>query len=150
MTVTENTSVLGQYIKNLIDTNKVTLGVKQVLYGNQNDIPFSPTVVVTPGIKRRELRGVSAPGGRTFNVMNVFVTIMTSKVGDENTERLKTDQLAEAVEKLLHQDTTMGGLLIHGFVQEWTPTEAFFQQTQGQFRTVRMTFVGTSETYLSQ
>lgn len=150
LSITDNTSVLAGYIRDLIEANKVSLGIKQVLFGNQNDIPYTPTVVVTPGIKRRELRGVAAPGGRTINRMQVFVLVMTSKVGDEATERMNVDKLSEAVEKLLHTDVQMGGLIIHGFVNNWTPTETFFQQTQGQFRTVRMTYEGMSETYLSQ
>lgn len=149
-TVTENTSVLAQYIKTKLEANKTSLGLNMILYGNHNDIPKTPCAVVTPGIKRRELRGVAGPGGRTFNVMNVFVMIFTDKVGDETTYRLEIDQLSEKIEKLLHQDVQMGGLLIHGFVQEWNPSEVFLPVSQGSFRTVRMTFVGTSETYLSQ
>lgn len=145
---TEFSSVLAQAIQAKLTTNKQSLGLADILFGNQQQIPRSPTVVVNPGLKRRELRGVAAPGGRTFNTMIVYVDVHLSKVGDEATERLASHQLAEAIEKVLHADTTMGGIIIHGFVTDSSPGDSFFQ-LGGEFRTVRLTYVGTSETYLS-
>lgn len=131
-------------IKNKLIASELAV---DVLYGRQEQIPRSPTFVVTPGPKRRDLAGVSAPGGRTMNFLTVFIDVHTSKVGDEETERLAVDQLAEAAEVVLHSDVTMGGIIIHGFVNEWNPGETHNQG--GEFRSVRMTYVGITKTYLS-
>ena len=146
-TITDNSTVLAQAIMAKIVANQQTLKVRDVLYGEQIMIPRSPTVVVLLGTKTRILAGVSAPGGRTENDMTVLIDIHSMKVGDEATERLAMDQLAESVEKLLHADTQMGGLLIHGFVTEYIPGETVLQN--GEFRTVRLTYIGRSKTYLT-
>ncbi len=144
---TDNVTVVAVALYNLINANKGSLGINIVLFGNQNMIPSSPAVVVNPGTKRRDLAGVSAPGGRVMNEMSVFIDVHSSKVGDEFAERLAVDQLAEAVEVKIHSDVTLGGILIHGFVNEWDPGETFIQGSA--FRTVRMTFIGKTKTYLS-
>lgn len=147
MSNTDMATILALAIQTKILDNKSSLGLQDVLYGNQVNIPRTPTAVVNPGIKRRTLRGVSAPGGRTWNDITVFVIVHNSKVGNEDEERLLVDRLAESIETLLHKDTTMGGILVHGFVHEWNPGETTLQG--GEFRTVRMTYIGTTETYLS-
>lgn len=144
---TDRTTVLAQALQAIVAANKDSLGILDVLYGNHNNIPRTPSVIIVPGTKKRELRGVAAPGGRVFNTMTVYVDIRFSKVGSEEAVRLELDQTAENIEHLIHQDTTVGGLLIHGFFTDWNPGEVFSQG--GEFRSVRMTFVGGSETYLS-
>ena len=145
---TDLTSVLAQYIYNFLLTEKGDLGLNDVFYGNHNNIPQDNIVVVIPGPKIRELWGVSAPGGRVKNEMSIYIDVMTQKVLiGETAGRLATDQLAEVVERRIHQDTTMGGRIIHGFVNRWDPGQDFIQQSE--FRVVRMTFTGESRTYLS-
>lgn len=149
MTHTDLGTVVSKAIFDLIKNNVGSLGLRDVLFGNQTMIPLSPTVVVITGPKHRELSGASAPGGRTMNSMTVYIDVHTSKVGDEATERMAVDKLAEAVETLLHADVTLGGILIHGFVNDWDPGETGLI-SGSQFRTVRMTYIGTTKTYLSQ
>lgn len=144
---TDLATVLAEYIQNLIIDSKTALGLKEVYFGDQLNIPVTPVGVVMPGTKRRELAGVSGPGGRTLNALTVYIDILSSRVAPQETASKELFQLAEAVESFLHIDVTMGGLVIHGFVQEWDPGIAFMQN--GQFRMVRMTWVGQSKTYLS-
>jgi len=141
---TDRTTVLALAIKNKLLATEL---FQDVLYGRHEQIPRSPTAVVTPAPKRRDLAGVSAPGGRTMNFMTIFIDIHSMKVGDEETERLALDQLAESAEAALHADVTMGGIIIHGFVHEWNPGETHNQG--GEFRTVRLTYIGETKTYLS-
>lgn len=143
---TDLTSVLAQYMYNLINSNMASLGLKIVLYGDQTNIPLNPAVVVTPGVKRRDLAGVSAPGGRTLNTLSVYVDVLSSKVAPQTDASIELDKLADSIEKFLHTDVQMGGLVIHGFVNEWDPGTAYMQN--GQFRMVRMAWVGISKTYL--
>ena len=109
-------------------------------------IPDSPAAVVIPAPKRRTLVGVQGPAGRTDNQMAVFIDIHNSKVGNEDEERLKVDQISEDVEFLLNTEPTMGGILIYGFVTDWDPGVSNF--TNGEYRSVRMTYVGHSRLLL--
>lgn len=147
MSHTDSTATLAKAIYALLSDNADSLKLNDVAYGNHLNLPRSPTAVVVPGPKRRELQGVSAPGGRTRNYMTVYVDVHSSKVGSETEQRMALDELGTQIEALIHQDTTVGGIIIHGFVETWDPGETFIQG--GQFRSVRMTFVGQTVTYLS-
>lgn len=147
MTHTDKGTVLAQYILSLIETNKVVLGIDTTLYGDQDKITPGITAVVQMGVKDRQLKGVVMPGGRTENDMTVLITIYNNKTGSEATERLLVDQVSEAVETLLHHNTTMGGLIIHGYVRRMDPGIKF--KAGSMFRATQMTFVGQSKTNLS-
>lgn len=142
------TTVMAQKIVDTLRLQVLTLGAAEVLYGDHNMIAKSPAIVVVPGVKTRELAGVSAPGGRTDNYMTVFIDVHTEDVGSgEQVARMQLDQLAERVEAAIHADTTLGGLIIHGFVNRWDPGTT--RIANSMWRTVRMTYVGRSKTYLS-
>lgn len=147
MAHTDKDEVVAQAIETLLTTNKVALLLDDVLYGNQNMIPHASAAVVTALGKRRQLAGVSAPGGRVLNQLMVSVDLHWSKVGDEETERKAADARGTAVETLIHSDTTLGGIIIHGFITQVDRGETQF--SNGMFRSVRMIFEGQSKTYLS-
>jgi len=146
---TDKVTVVAVAIKNLILANKSTLGLADVFFGQHNMIPRSPTAVVMSGTKRRELAGVSAPGGRTMNYLPVFIDVHSSRVGTESEEekQLVLENIADSIEFLLHQDPTLGGIIIHGFVQSSDPGITFIGNSQ--FNTVRLAFEGKTKTYLS-
>ena len=147
---TDRTTLLAQHIVSLLESNKNTFDfpILDVLYGKHGMVPQSPTVVVMSGVKDRALRGVAAPGGRTNNEMNVLIDVMAADVLEgEEVGRLKVDTLAEDIEHLLHTYPNMDGLIIHGYVQRSDPGELFINKSS--WRTVRLTFVGISLTYLS-
>lgn len=148
MAHTSDDTVLALAIKGIIEANKVTLGLDDVLYGNHTFIPRASAAVIIALGKRRELAGVSAPGGRTLNQLIVSVDLHYSKVGDESAMRQAADAKGTAVETLLHTDTTIGGIIIHGFVTEVDRGETTFANNS-MFRTVHMVFMGQTKTYLS-
>lgn len=147
MSHTDRSTVVATYIKTLIDTNKVALNVDQVLYGDHNNIPGGITVTVMPGVKSRALERVASPGAGTRNRMITLVSVYCNKTGDEATLSLETDQVAEAVEHLLHQNTTLGGNVIHGFVESWDPGYRF--KTGSMFRATQMTHISQTKTNLT-
>jgi hypothetical protein len=155
MAHTRYVSVLAQGLFNLINTNKSTLGIDEVYYGDQALIPVATACVITAGPKTTTLAGVSGPGGRVFRDMTVYIGIhrqvvvdtLNADAGTEAFERLNTEQLGEVVESLIHQDTTVGGLIIHGFVTAFEPGNTQFSNSM--FRTVRLTFVGRTKLNLS-
>lgn len=144
---TDRTTVLATFIQNLINTNKVALGVDNVLYGDQLNIPGGITVVVNSGVKNRALERVAFPGAGTRNRMIVLITVYNNQIGSEATEALLVDQTAEAVEHLLHQNTTMGDNIIHGFVESWDPGYRF--KSGSMFRATQLIFIGQSKTNLT-
>jgi hypothetical protein len=145
---TDQDEVVAEAILALLEANKITLLLDDVLYGNHNLIPNGSAAVVQAMGKRRVLAGATAPGGRTLNELMVQIELHWSKVGDEATERRACDARASALETLIHQDTTLGGIIIHGFITEVDRGETRFVNN-GMFRTVRMAFTGQSKTYLS-
>lgn len=147
MTHTDKGTVVAQYIRTTINTNKVALGIDQVLYGEQNNIPGGITAVVMCAMKNRQLQRVAFPGAGTRNYMRTLITIYCNKTGDEGTLSLETDQVAEAVEHLLHQDTTLGGNVIHGFVETIDPGYRF--KTGSMFRATQLTHVSNTKTNLT-
>lgn len=144
---TSDDTVLAQAIYNIIVANQATLLLDDVLYGNHVVIPHASAAVVVAAGKSRSLVGVQGPGGRTDNTLSVEIHLHWSKVGDETTERKNADDRATALETLIHQDTTVGGIIIHGFVNQVNRGETEFVNG-GMFRSVRMTFVGTTRTNL--
>lgn len=144
---TESPTVLAKAIEAKIKAVQGQLGIADVFYGFHNMIARSPTVLIMAVGKSRELAGVASPGGRTMNELTVQIDVMSAAVGDEATDRLAMEELTNKVEAELHRDTTMGGILIHGFVTDWSNGEAPVQG--GYFRVISLTFVGTTKTYLS-
>lgn len=148
MAHTDSDVVLAQAIQAILETNKVTLGLDDVFYGNQRMLPRASSAVVIAEGKARQLAGVTAPGGRTMNELMVSIDIHRSKVGVEADEREAVDEIATDVETLLHSDTTIGGIIIHGFIRSVQRGEIEFAQNS-MFRSVHMSFVGQTKTYLS-
>lgn len=147
MAHTYKATVLAMAIKDLIEANKATLGINEVYYGDHNNIPVGISAAITAGTKHRDLAGVSGPGGRSMNTLNVVIFIYYSVVEAEATARLAVDQIGEAVEDLLHTDTTMGGLLIHGFVQDVIPGTVFKENSM--FRAVELDYQGKTKTNIT-
>ena len=150
MAHTDRTTVLALAIKDKIAAAKSSLGLAPetfVAYGDHNNIPGGKAITVTSGTKNRELAGVAGPGGRTLNTMEVVISVFSMVLATEASARLEVDQLSEAVEKLLHSDTTMGGIIIHGYVRDWVPGVVYRETSQ--FRVVQLHFVGITKTNLS-
>lgn len=144
---TDKVTVLAQAIMAVLETNKAALGLDDVLYGDQQNIPKAKTAVVSAGTKNRVLDGVAMPGGMSRNFMKVVITIYNSTVGAEEAQRLVVDQQAEAVEAKLHEDTTVGGIIIHGYVESIEPGVTF--RAGSMFKATQLTFIGQTKTRIT-
>lgn len=121
---TDSLPILTQYLVDKFVANKVLLGlpvsadVINVHYGDQETITFTPCICVEPDSKRRVLNGVRR---RTENTFSIGVLIYTGLVTDPQVNRKDADELAEAVETLIHADATFGAnpnqLVIHSLVE---------------------------------
>lgn len=131
------------FIYNLILTNKTALGIQAVFYGDQQKIAVTPTVCIESDFKNRTINGLPR---RTDNQLSAFVLVYHSPVQDTQVTRKQVDQLAEAIEALIHTDARMGGLVIHSLV---TQTQSgFSDRAQQMFRSCRLTVQGMSQSQL--
>lgn len=147
MAHTDKSTVLAIALRDKIIANKEALGLATddfVAYGDHNNIPGGRAITVASGTKTRELAGVAGPGGRTLNTMEVVISVFSMVLEQEQIARLAVDQMAEAVEALLHTDTTVGGIIIHGFVRDWVP--GIIYRETSMFRVVQLHFVGQTKT----
>lgn len=147
MPLTDKASVVAVAVQALIESNKDALGLDQVYYGDQLNIPNAKCAAVRVGRKTRERAGVAGPGGRMMNYMPIIINVYNSTVTDEASGRLVVDQIAEAIEDLLHQDITLGGIILDGFVSEFDPDPVF--RTGSMYRTVQLSFQARSKTNLT-
>ena len=135
--------VMAKYIQSLIETNKAGLNISDVYYGDQEKIPRVPTACVDTGSKRRELSG--APRRTTVD-METYVLVYTGAVASQTANREQDDQIAEAVEDLIHQDATMGGLVIDSLVSGIEFGYAL--RNNSLFRTARLTVTARDQVQL--
>lgn len=105
--LTDSMAQLCLWTQKLYETNKETLGLEDVFYGDQERIPRVPALCVETGEKNRELNG--APR-RTLVTLTFYLIVYHELVGNENVTRdtrEKVDKLAESIETLFHQDGQM-------------------------------------------
>lgn len=135
---------VAQGLKTAVDGMATDLGIQYTAYGDQSKIPAVPAVCVEPNSKTREPQGTYQ---MTQNTFTVFLLVYLAKIGkSDETVRLDTDTLAESIETRLHQDLQLGGLLVHGYVQE---IESGYTYRAGTlYRSARMTYMGLSKTLL--
>lgn len=120
--VTASIVDIAQQVKTNIIANATSLGISKqlnaaqtpcVFYGDQEFINGSIVVCVEPATKVRTFDGYP---NQTLNNFSVRVIAYVEKVDDDETTRLRCDQLAEALEHLLHSDLQLGGLVIQSLV----------------------------------
>lgn len=153
MANTDNLAVVTQYLVDKIQANRATLGmptgtdVVNVFYGDQDIITSTPSVCVEPDNKHRILNGDRR---RTVNEFRIGILIYQGLVTDPQTNRKDADELAEAIETLIHADATFGAnpnqLVIHSLVES---IESGYQKKGGSvLRSSRLTVTATSQTIL--
>lgn len=134
---------MGDYLVDLLTSNKSSLGLQDVFYGDQNNIPRTPTACMDPGDKRRELNG--APR-RTLVTLTNYIIVYHNKMQSTAKVRREDDLLAEAIEAVIHQDGTMAGLVIHSMV---TSIESgYLMRDRTMFRASRITVEATVQEML--
>jgi len=130
-------------IQGLIETNKDSLGIADVWYGEQRKIPRTPTVEVIPGQKVRNPAG--APR-RVDNGFECYIMIAAGIVQDTQLNLHLAGELAESVEAVIHADPTLGGICINSLVVR---TEfGVAERSSTEYRAARLTVQAQSRTLL--
>ena len=143
MAYTDKPSVVAQAVYDLWNANKATLALEGVWYGNQQLNPKTPSVCVEPGNYTRELQGAQ---NATINHFTVESLIYVAKIDDNQVNLKKSEELAEAMMELIHQDLNLGGLVYYGFVTAITP--GVVRKGNSLMRATRLTWEGDSKTRL--
>jgi hypothetical protein len=118
------------------------LGFEDVFFGDQDMVPRTPAIAVDPLRLDREIQGIMS-GGMTKNTFLIYVFVYHAPIQNGQVTRQESDQLADAVQNVLHQDLTLGGLIIHGFC---TMSESGVAHRGGSMlRTHRITWTGISK-----
>lgn len=107
------------YIYNLLDDNKGALGLATVGYGDETLLPEYPAAVVS----------FNSPVERVIHAVRQFrldwqiqlVVYHARLTADHKTRTREDMQLAAAIRDKLHEDKTLGGGVIFGFVASERP-----------------------------
>lgn len=101
-------------VQDILETNKDTLELGAVYYGDQRRIAQRFTACVEPGEDQAALQGAFR---RVTRVVVVYVLLYGVAISAEDSSREATDVKAEAIEALLNQDPSMGGDFTHSYVK---------------------------------
>lgn len=116
---TDKPTLVTQAIVDLLTTNKVSLGLKAIHYGDTRLVPAYPVALVESGPKAKPLDGSAT---RRFRVtLSTIITVLHGKVQDVDTTKKATEEFAEAIEAKIEEDFTLGGLVIFGHVSAIDP-----------------------------
>jgi|SRR5215469_1060307 len=143
MPLTASAETVATAIMNAIRTQMVALGVQQVYYGDQTQLPQTPAVCVSPGNKTREFQGASL---RTMNTFETYVFVYFGKVQDVQQNLHAAQTLADAIEPVVQADMTLGGLVIWTLCTQNEP--GMINRMGGLMMGNRMTFQSVSKTQL--
>lgn len=143
MSLTDSIVTYTGAIKSLIEANNVVLGFQGIYYGDQQNIPKSPSLAVEPGTKVREIAGAS----RAVTVtLTSYVLIYHSRIEDTQNTRFETDLFAESVERLIHTSPTLSGIVVHCFVSSYESGYTYRNGTT--WRSARLTVEGLTRVNL--
>jgi hypothetical protein len=144
MPLTYSLATLGDYVYNVLVSNKTALGLEAIHYGDQERIPVTPTACVETDTKDKRLKGAQ----RRFEVdLSLYVILYHNQVQSPQENRRDVDTLAEAVETVLDNLITCGGLVIHSAV---TRVESGYVRKDTLLRSTRLRFEALSQAVIPQ
>lgn len=143
MPLTDKLSVVSQALVTKLRDNQAGLGLNAVYYGDQDKLPTSPIACVEPDTKNNTLKSAQ----RMILVdFSAYILIYHSGVVSPQVNRSESDEMAEAVETLVHADRTLGDLLIHCMITE--VASGYANKAGSLVRASRLTFNGQSQALL--
>ena len=153
MPLTHKGSVVTQRLVDLLEANKLDLGLQKVYYGDQNKIDESPSACIESGPVNRPMDGVP---DMILNTIQAFIIIYHGRVQDVQVTKKETEQFAERIEDYLHTNLQLrdptgdpaSEIVIHGWVIENMPGYASKGASNTLWYASRLTWQGISKTSL--
>lgn len=139
MPYTELGTIITQRLYDIIDSNKATLGVFAVYYGDQTLIPDFPSVVCESFAKDRVL---VESGFKYHLTLRTGIIVYHGKIQASEVTKKETEELAEVIEALVMEDNTLGGTIVHGYVSRIEPGVAI--KNEIMLRASRLTYEAES------
>jgi hypothetical protein len=117
MPLTADPTEVTQAIVDVLEANKLAIGLADVYYGAQNLKPTFPSAECASMPTDRDIVTT-----RQFSVtFRVGITAMFGKIGDVEANTKGSEELVEAIKNKLHEDFFLGGLVIFGYVARTEP-----------------------------
>jgi hypothetical protein len=144
---TDSSEVVANYVYQKLQdpTNMSNLGYTDVWYGDQELLPHTPALCVSPGTKKREFQGASY---RTLNSIETYIVVYYGKIQDVQVNLHAAQTMADALETLIHSDLTLGGLVIATLCTQNEP--GYLRKGTDLMQGNRLTFESMSKTTFPQ
>lgn len=115
MSLTDKLLVVSNDLVTYLKAGQSTLGIEDVWEDITGLVPRTPSILVEPDNKIRELTNT---GFQTTNTFNVNVIVIHSRMASNTVTNSECLELAEKVETYLHNNRTLAGKLIHSYVTD--------------------------------
>lgn len=138
---TDSLAAVSQELYDYLDYGKGVLGIQRVWYDIDDMVPTTPAILVEPGDKSRE---ISNTGHMVINTFQVNVILLHSRMASKSETNDEALTLAEEVESYLHDNKTLNGLIIHGYVSKLE--QGSVAQQKVLLRATRLLWQGMSKT----
>jgi hypothetical protein len=139
MALTKDPSEVCQAIIDLLKAD-VSLNLKEVYYGDQDRIPFTPctTVEAAP-------TDIQNPVSNFYleHRFNIAIMVYYAQIVDQSQLKKDSDLYAQQVRDAIHQNKTLNGIIIHGNVTRMEPGVA--RRSGAKLRAHRLTWEGLSK-----
>lgn len=130
--------VITQRIVDILIENADELTLKGVYYGYQQLIPTFPALSVESGRKAR-----AGSGTHRFEIQfSVLMMLEHGQIQSTEINKRESEELSELVEAKLHEDFTLGGLVLFGYVAGIDPGVRFRESEM--IRATRLTWEAVS------
>jgi len=140
--LTDNITQVTQAVVDLLEADQ-SLGLRQVWYGDQDRIPFTPCAAVESG-------GIESTIGAssywTSHEVTVFVMVYFAKITSQSELKKECDQYAEQVRDTIHKNKSLNGLVIHGNITTMEPGVA--RRGGAKLRATRLTIRYITKTFI--
>ena len=113
--------VVTQRVFDILTENADELTLKGVYYGYQQLIPTFPAISIESGAKAR-----GGAGTHRFEIrFSVLMMLEHGQIQSTEINKKESEELSELVEQKLHEDFTLGGLVLFGYVTGIDPGVRF-------------------------
>lgn len=141
MSLNDSLSDISSALYDYLLEGKIQLGLEDVWYDISGLVPRTPSILVEPQSKTREL---TQTGFQTTNTFDISLIIIHARMASESVTNAESLKLAEDVESYLHENRSLGDKLIHSYVVSLE--QGSITQQSVLLRATRLMWRGMSKT----